>query len=606
VIGTAAALIERERSSVGQLVDIHLYECLVSTLTNFASRVLGGIEALPRMGNQGPNSAPWELFTAADGKEVFIIAGSPPTFERLAHTMGRPELLQDPRFLTSHKRREHFKDITEIVQAWAQTLTQDQIIEALRANGVPVSPLNSIAETLRDPHAASRRLVKEDVDDRGRQFFAPGQPLGFGHSLAPVTDDGPSAPDFARRANESMSSGGDRRTPLAGVRVVDFGTLTAGPFCTRIFGSLGADVLKIEPSAGEAGRHSLPIVDGESVYFHITNAGKRTMSADLRDQGDVALVRKVLSNADIIVENQAPGALSRRGLGGPNLLVEAPDLVYTSVSGYGHTGLHGGLRAYDTVIQAAAGLMIMTGPEGGIALKTGISTADVLGSLAAAAGSLAALFGRLTGRHRGVHLDVALFDITMWAMQPYWVAASSGSEEVARTGNGHWSFAPYGTFLCSDGQEVAVACETDAEWRSLATELASRPEEGRTDDWVDMPVAERLQHRDRIAVLVAEYCATRTAGDVVTALQARGVPSGEVREVDDVFLRPLKGTRPTVDVTLASGRTQSVTSIPIHFRSTPMRASSAGPELRSEDGNVRTDPDRAWEQVFQPEGVFHA
>lgn len=591
-IGVMAALIERERSALGQIVDVSLYDCLVATLTNFASRVLGGVEPLGLLGNQGPNSAPWELFEASDGEFVFIIAGSNPTFTRLTEVMGRPELLEDPRFATHGPRRDHYETITAVVGDWARTLPRDEIVSLLRANGVPVSPVASVKEVLADRHLRSRGLLAPHTDES--HGLTVGQPFGF-PSVA-TNDAGRRAVQAADAARAGEST---RLPPLSGVRVVDLGTLTAGPYCTRLFANLGADVLKIEPPDGEPGRLMPPIVDGESVFFHISNNGKRSLRANLRDPDDVAMVAEVLSQADVMISNQAPGGLEKRGLGSDRMLADAPNLIYTTVSGFGNEGVFGGLRAYDTVIQAATGLMSLTGEEDGRPLKTGISTADVLGSLAAATASLAAYFGRVTGRNAGLRLDVALYDICAWSTQMSWVSERSNLPGAIRHGNGHWLFAPYGVFAAGDEQSVAIACESDTQWRGLAEALAAQLQTPKDFEYWDR--AERWTHRSELDKLLQSFCAAYTRDEVVGTLQARGVPCGPVVDVQDVLTTRQHLARTTVDTLSQDGRFWRVTDFPIRLSATPGAVSTPAPPLGSHDHQIRQNPEMAWTNVVDNE-----
>jgi crotonobetainyl-CoA:carnitine CoA-transferase CaiB-like acyl-CoA transferase len=588
-IGVLAALIERERSGLGQVIDVSLYDCLVSTLTNFASRVLGGVKPLGLIGNQGPNSAPWELFEAGDGEYVFIIAGSQPTFTRLMNTIDRPDLLDDPRFATHGPRRDHYEAITAIVADWAKTLTRDEIVVLLRRNHVPVSPVASVDEVLADDHLRSRGLLTPST---AAGPLSVGQPLGLPPSDVPGV-----SPSHAEPPHVASPSSFARELPLAGVRVVDLGTLTAGPFCTRLFANLGADVLKIEPPDGEPGRVMPPIIDDESVFFQISNNGKRSLRANLRDPADVDLVAKVLAQADILVSNQAPGGLEKHGLGPERILPGAPNLIYTSVSGYGNDGELGGLRAYDTVIQAATGLMSLTGEEDGRPLKTGISTADVLGCLASATGALGGYLGRITGRNSGLRLDVALYDICAWSTQMAWVTVQSNLPSATRHGNGHWLFAPYGVYDTSDGQSVAIACESDAQWQQLAGVLgATGPTPGGLESW---DRSQRWDRRGELDVLLAEFCGARTSGSVIDTLQACGVPSGPIVDVADALTTRQSLARTTVDTQPVNGRWWTVTDFPIRLSATPGAVTTPAPPLGDHDNIIREDPNKAWQRVFE-------
>lgn len=593
-IGTIAALIERRRSGRGQIVDVSLYDCLVSTLTQFASRVLAGVPALKRLGNQGANSAPWNLFESGDGQYVFIIAGSDPTFTRLCQVMTRTDLLEDPRFDTHIHRRENREEITALVAAWAAGQPAATIVDSLRAAGVPVSLVATPAQVLEDPHFASRHLLGSALADGVSRPVA-GSPLAVGHDWqdggpAPVTLEewlagGPVPPG-------SPDDAGERQAPLTGLRVIDVGTITAGPFCARLLGNLGAEVVKVEPPEGELGRHSPPLVDGESIYFHITNNGKKSVCLDLGTPEGQAHLRRLAESADVFVENLAPGSLTKRGLGPADLIELNPRLVYTSVSGFGHEGANGGQRAYDTVVQAAGGLMSVTGEPGGKPLKTGISSADVLGALGGTAATLAALYERdaATGAERaaGQRLDVAMYDLVAWATQPWWPRVFLGERTVGRTGTRHRAFAPYGVFDAKDGS-VSMSCETAAQWTALLG-LLSESGLDVPDDWNALAPEGRVAQRDQIEKLVQEYCVGLTRDEVTSAAQAVGVPAEPVLECPEVIAAPHTAARGLVALATREGRDPvRVTGFPVRLSETPARVTTGapgvdqhGPELRGE------------------------
>jgi len=594
-IGILAALIERLRSSLGQFVEVSIYDCLVSTLTQFASRVLAGVPPLARLGNQGANSAPWNLFSSGDDQYVFIIAGSDPTFERLAKTMRQEELLADPKFDTHIHRRENREEITAIVQEWAARYPALTIVSDLRAAGVPVSLVATPAQVLDDPHFHSRRLLGS-VETDGRSWPVPATPLAIGSHwgdgagrealdveawLAGV-DGGVAAADRA--------AGSSRQLPLAGLTVLDVGTITAGPFCARLLGNLGADVIKVEPPGGELGRHSPPLVEGESVYFHITNNGKRSVCLDLGTPEGQGHLKRLAASADVLVENLAPGALTKRGLGGTDLTAANTRLVYTSVSGFGHQGASGGQRAYDTVVQAAGGMMGVTGEAGGKPLKTGISSADVLGAIGGTAATLAAIYGResAAGDGTGRWLDIAMYDVVAWATQMWWPSVFRGKTEVERTGNRHRLFAPYGTFDASDGL-VALSCETSTQWRSLVA-LLRRDGAVVPDDWSGLDGAGRRSRADEIEDLLRKHFAGVPRDTFVAACQDAGVPAEPVLECAEVIAAPHTGARELLAIVERQGHpTIRVTNFPLKLSATPaaVRAPAPmvdeqGPELRGE------------------------
>lgn len=584
VIGICAALIERNRSGRGQVVGVALLDCLVSTLTNFASRILGGLPPLPRLGNQGPNTAPWNLFQTGDHQYIFIIAGSDPTWTRLAAVMGHPELATDPRFDTNEHRRQRKDVVTGMVADWVLRHDAAYIVATLRENGVPVSLVATTTDVLADSHFEYRDLLRSsgdgDGDGDGTTRYVVGSPLGRW-----AFSDAPAAAQLAAPDAAPARAPADRLRPLDGVRVVDLGTLTAGPFCCRLLANLGADVIKVEPPAGEAGRHSPPFMGDESVYFHMTNNDKRSATADLSSDQGQSFVRRLLETADLVVENQSPGALGKRGLGAAEMLGLNPDLLYVSVTGYGHSGPLGGLRAYDTVIQAGAGLMSLTGEAGRIPVKTGISSADVMGALCASAGALAGMYGRQVGNHRGAAVDVALFDGIAWATLAHWPAVLVSDPPHGQYGNGHWYHVPQGVYQALDGP-VAIAVESGGQWQGLCAVLRQL-DPGVPDDLADMDLARRQQSRDDLDALISGACAGREVAEIVSACQEHRVPVAPVLEVAEALESPqVKARGLIVGLTLPDGGEMRVLNIPVRLRGTPGYVSHCAPPVGSSTDEV--------------------
>jgi crotonobetainyl-CoA:carnitine CoA-transferase CaiB-like acyl-CoA transferase len=577
VIGVCSALIERNRTGRGQVVEVALFDCLVSTTTNFASRVLGGVPPLPRLGNQGPNTVPWNMFSSRDNQYVYIIAGSDPTWTRLAAVMGRPELAADPAFDTNLHRRQSREVVTGMVADWALQHDAADIVATLRENGVPVSLVASTTDVLADPHFAYRELLHSEIAEDGEPRRVAGSPLGRWAFAASPAGDGSGLPD---RPQEP-----ERPRPLDGLRVVDLGTLTAGPFCCRLLANLGAEVIKVEPLGGESGRHSPPMVGDESVYFHMTNNDKRSVSADLGSEEGRARVRRLLETADIMVENLSPGALTKRGLGAADMLELNPDLLYVSVTGYGHTGPLGGLRAYDTVIQAGSGLMSLTGEVGGTPLKTGISSADVMGALCATAGALAGTYGRQVGHHRGAAIDVSLFDGIAWATHAHWPAVFLGQPPHGQYGNGHWCDAPQGVYQALDGP-IAIAVESDAQWAGLWQVLRTfHP--ATPQSLLALDRAGRRENRADLDAAVAAACANHEIAEITAVCQEHRVPVAPVLEVGEALETPqVKSRGLIVDLPLRDEGVIRVLNIPVRLKGTPGYVSHCAPDFASSNDEL--------------------
>ena len=196
--------------------------------------------------------------------------------------------------------------------------------------------------------------------------------------------------------------------PLAGVTVLDFTRVLAGPYATALMADLGADVIKVESPGGDDYRHVGPFRDGESALFQTVNRGKRSIVLDLRTADDLAVAQNLAGRADVVVENFRPGVMARLGLDATALQAANPGLVYASVSGFGQSGPHAARPAYDIIVQAMSGLMDLTGEPAAAPTMVGEAMADVAGGLFAAWGIMVALFDReRTGRGRVVDLALS-------------------------------------------------------------------------------------------------------------------------------------------------------------------------------------------------------
>lgn len=255
--------------------------------------------------------------------------------------------------------------------------------------------------------------------------------------------------------------------PLKGTKVLDATRNLAGPFASMILGDLGAEVIKIEhPEVGDDTRHwGPPIVDNAGPTFLAYNRNKRSLRADLRSrEGRLAVLREA-SDADVFIENFRPGKMEEYGLSYDELVRENSSLIYCSLSGYGQSGPRASRPAMDLLIQAASGIMSLTGPSDGLPFKAGAPVADVMAGFSAAV----SILGRLHERERtSSFIDVSMLD-SMMILQGQAVAfkGMSGSSP-ARMGNGHPLMAPYNVFDTLDGQ-IAIAVTNDKLWRSFVS-----------------------------------------------------------------------------------------------------------------------------------------
>ncbi len=326
-----------------------------------------------------------------------------------------------------------------------------------------------------------------------------------------------------------------RDGPLAGIRVVEVGQYGSAPLATMLLADFGADVIKVEPPQGDLYRGMPPIKDGESLYFAGVNRNKRGIALDLKtDDGRDALLA-VLKTADVIIENLRPGVMARLGLGPKTLLESHPHLVFCSISGYGQDGPIHQEGAYDLIIQGYSGMMATTGDPDGEPVKLVPAVPDVLSAQQAAFSILAALRAReATGR--GQHIDIALLDVSLYAMTLIYLPGLFGTGAAPqRLGSAHPEFFPNQAFQAGDGKWLNSGASDQRMWRGFCKALE------RTD-LTDHPHfatnADRRANRDELIALLRPIFKTRSRADWLAVLRENNVPSSAINDVAEAMASP--------------------------------------------------------------------
>ncbi len=328
-------------------------------------------------------------------------------------------------------------------------------------------------------------------------------------------------------ANGSAANGG----PLAGIKVVDFTWVFAGPIATRILAALGAEVVKVEAPAGTETRAS-------AFLARTLQGGKHSTKLDLRDAASLKAVKRLVSQADVVVENFSTGVMERYGLGWEQTSAENPRLIMLSISGMGRTGPYAHHVMLGQLAQGYSGLTAITGYEGGPprGIEDGGFWSDPVTGYSGAAAVLAALRERaLTGRGR--RIDVSLVEATVATLARPLLAAARGDGWSTR-GNYHPDMAPHDVYRSAPAGEdrwVAIACPTDGEWQALCRTM------GRTDLLDDAGLHSlegRQRQRGRLRAEIEAWTRGRTAEEAVLALQAAGIPAAPSRNTADVVADP--------------------------------------------------------------------
>ena len=364
---------------------------------------------------------------------------------------------------------------------------------------------------------------------------------------------------------------------LGELRVLDFSRVLAGPLSTMLLGDLGATVLKVErPGSGDDTRAWGPphAGDGQATYFHAVNRNKSSVVADLRSPQDVAALRGLAREADVVVENFRPGVMDRLGLGDGDLRPDNPGLVYCSITGFG-AGAGAALPGYDLLVQALGGLMSITGDPEGEPQKVGVALVDVVAGLFATVGILAAL------RHReatglGQRVEVDLLSSLLAALVNQASAYTEAGVVGRRMGNAHPSIAPYDLYAAGDGPLV-LAVGNDAQFRATAGVLGA-PELAEDPRFAGNEA--RVAHRAELRSELETRLASRPAAAWIAELTAAGVPAGQVNDIAGAFaLAERLGLGPVVEVPAEDGGVARGTRNPIGLSMTPPAYRSAPPPL---------------------------
>ncbi|MFE2064663.1 CaiB/BaiF CoA transferase family protein [Streptomyces sp. NPDC059467] len=328
--------------------------------------------------------------------------------------------------------------------------------------------------------------------------------------------------------------------PLEGVTVVAVEQAVAAPFATRQLADLGARVIKVERiDGGDFARGYDTAAGGLASHFVWCNRGKESLALDLKDPRGLEIVKRLIADADVFVQNLAHGAAARLGLDAATLCAAHPRLVAVDISGYGASGPYAGKRAYDMLVQCEAGLVSVTGtPEQPV--KAGIPAADIAAAMYAFSGVLAALLRRAT-TGRGGPVEVSMLEaLAEWLGHPLHHTIHGG-KPPERTGLAHAVIAPYDAYPTGDGGRVLLSVQNDREWRRLAEQVVGRPELG--SDPAFATNAARVANRARTDELVGKALGALDADEAVARLEAAGIACARLRDLHELAGHPQLAAR---------------------------------------------------------------
>jgi CoA:oxalate CoA-transferase len=363
------------------------------------------------------------------------------------------------------------------------------------------------------------------------------------------------------------------KTALSGIRVIGITNWLSGAYAEQLLADMGAEVIRVErPKAGDDARNSPPFYNGESTVYLYPNRNKKSVTINLKDPAGVDMLKRLVATADVVIENNRPGTLDKLGVGYEVLKEIRPDLVMTSISGFGQTGPYRNLPAYDMNMQAVTGLMSLTGTADGPPLRTGVAISDYLAGLNAAYATLVALMHRAkTGE--GQQVDVSLYESAVavfgTALQDYLLMGKARG----RSGNRFGSVAPSNIYPCVDGW-VLITAANDAQWRRLAQipGLAEVLNDPRFNS-----LTERAGNQDELDRLIECWTQPQTVAAAVAQLTAAGVPGGPVNTIPDL-------------VADSHFKSRGIAVEVEHPTAGPIRLVAAMPKLSVTPGRVLTPP----------------
>ncbi|UTW13158.1 CaiB/BaiF CoA transferase family protein [Marinobacterium rhizophilum] len=322
--------------------------------------------------------------------------------------------------------------------------------------------------------------------------------------------------------------------PLSGITVLDFSRVLAGPYCTMVLADLGARVIKVERfGTGDDTRAFGPFVGVDSAYFMCFNRGKESISLDIKSPRDRELLERLLDSCDVVVENFRPGVMERLGYGPERLAKTHPHIVYTSISGFGHSGPFSELPGYDMVVQAMGGVMSLTGWPDEEPARVGTSFGDLGAALFGVVGILSALYSR-TRDAQGARVDIGMLDCQAALMETALARYDVEGVVPTRTGDNHPSLAPFETFMAADGKFV-ICAGNDTLFLLMADALGS-PHLALKAEFLTNDL--RVQNRQQLVRDIEAITGTQPMQHWIDALNEAGVPCAPINTIDRLFSHP--------------------------------------------------------------------
>ncbi|MDE2966845.1 MAG: CoA transferase [Chloroflexota bacterium] len=550
-IGAMSALVARESTGRGQVVEVSHLAAMVAMHQHTTTMWTHAGHILRRDGNAQPGMwHPAGVYECADGF-VFLGHATGTKLEPFLQAGGMGHLFDDPRFATNESRGRNKREFDAALRPWLMSHTAQELCDLGEATFSPMGPVWSTHEFLADPHMAARAFFVPLDEERGTEIIPRG-PFRLG-----VSDTGgkPTPPkrveldEFRDWKSEApVSATGQSLTdgPLTGLRVLDLTRVWAGPIAGRLLGDLGAEVIHIESPWN---RGPLEVADDLAELTHLypdndlgerhwnRNGGfnklarnKKGVSLDLSTSRGQQLFRRLISEADIVLENYSPRVFPQWGLDWDSLKQVNPSIIHTSMPGYGSTGPGANRVALGPVIEAATGMTMMAGYADGIPFRSGVAWPDPVSGMSAVAGTLVGLWQRMSSGGEAQRVETAMIESMGTFAGDELLSAQIVGQPPPRRGNREQGVAPQGVYRCfGDDRWLAISVTSDEEWRSLC-EAAGLP-----DEWHSWELWEREARHDEIDTALSIWTRSISPGEGAMRLQAVGVIAAGLADARDLL-----------------------------------------------------------------------
>ncbi|MFT5577827.1 MAG: crotonobetainyl-CoA:carnitine CoA-transferase CaiB-like acyl-CoA transferase [Paraglaciecola psychrophila] len=376
-----------------------------------------------------------------------------------------------------------------------------------------------------------------------------------------------------------------RKKPLEGIRVIELGQLLAGPFTGSMLAYFGAEVIKVEsPEGGDPIRGWREVQDGTSLWWHSLGRNKKSVTIDLKTEGGRDLVRQLLQDADVLIENFRPGVMEKWGLGPDDIKPTNPGIIYTRISGYGQDGPNANKPGFASVCEGYSGFRFLNGFPDQAPVRPNLSIGDTIAGIHAALGVCLAIIERTNNdKGEGQVIDVALYE-SMFNLMEAVVPEYDGAGIIRQpSGTTITGIVPTNTFCCADGKYVVIGGNGDSIYQRLMT-AAGRQDMAEDPELDDN--AKRVVHQQKIEQVLADWCMQHDAAVIIEKLEAERVPVGPIYTVEDMMSDPHYQARGMFEQVEIDGKPLKIPAMLPKLGSTPGQTNWSGPKLGSHNTEV--------------------